>query len=195
MKNHVLTLLFATGALVALHAQKVTKSEKIKESQVPQAVKEMHDNSIGFPAEEWIKLTVNDVPRYVAVVQQMDPSSGKTLQNRYRYADNGRRTSSSQYRGNGKGEGKDFLSVYLGTGGVDAAFENKIAKLIQENTLVSFEGFGFSPGNQTDQYLSTHRLVLKDKKGQRVILYFDKDGKEIDMSKYPVRRLEAEEID
>jgi hypothetical protein len=174
----------------------LAKAQKIDESLVPKAVAESFNNNIGFPVESWIKLTLsNGQVRYVAVVQQMDQTSGKTLQNRYRYNESGRLTSFSQYRGDGKGESKDFLVIYLGSGGVSDALLNNFKKITQNNTLISFEGFTFSPGNKTEEFISTHRIVYKDKKGQKVVTFLDSEGKEIDMTKYPIRRLEAEELD
>ncbi len=195
MKRLFFTLLISTTVLVSLNAQKITGRQKIKEAEVPKAVKEAYANSIGFPVDEWVKLTIADQPRYVAVFQQMNSSSGKTLSHRYRYNEQGKLTSGSEYRGDGKGEEKDFFADYLGID-ADESFVIKIGKLLKENTLLSFEGFDFVPGNQPEKFIQrTHRFILKDKKGQRVILYFDGEGKELDISKYPLRKAEAEEID
>ena len=194
MKKLFFTLLIFTAAVMSLPAQKITKTQKVKDTQLPKAVKEAYENSMGFPVSEWVKLIINTMPRYVSVFQQMNPSSGKTLTSRFRYDEKGKLTSRTEYRGDGKGEEKDFFYDYL-SGDAGDGFENKIAKLLQDNTLISYEGFSFVPANQPDKEFATHRFVLKDQKGQRVILYFDTDGKEIDMSKYPVRKVEAEEMD
>lgn len=193
MKKSILSLILLVVAPV-LYSQTIPKREEIKASQVPKSVMENHDNTIGFPAEKWVKLTINDQPRYVAIVSQMNPSSGKTLKHHYRYNENGKATSNTEYRGNGKGEEKDFFISYLGTGPEDTSFQDKIAKLLKENTLISFEGFGFTPGN-LDQYIATHRFVIKDKSGKKVMLYFDSNGKEVDISKYPLRLIESMEMD
>ena len=65
---------------------------------------------------------------------------------------------------------------------------------MKEFSLVSFEGFSFMPGNQSE-WVTTHRLVLKDKKGQKSVVYYNGDGKEVDMSRYPIRLLESQEMD
>ncbi|MBX2914060.1 MAG: hypothetical protein KF856_02185 [Cyclobacteriaceae bacterium] len=167
-------------------------TESIKEADVPAVVKETFENNVGFPVDEWRKLTISGAPRFVAVFQMLDPASGKTLQNRYRYNNNGRLTSYSQYRGSGIDQAKDFYLDFLAE--ASDAFRKRIQKLLQDNTLLAFEGFSFVPGNQTD-FIHTHRFVLKDKKGKRTVIYFSKDGTEVDMTNYPLRKTEAEELD
>jgi len=194
MLKWIASLLLSLIFTISLTAQSVLKKEEISESQVPQVVKENHDNNIGFPVDKWFKLIINNQPRYVAVVSQMNPSSGKTLKHHYRYNAAGKATSHTEYRGNGKGEANDFFIIYLGTSGDNPALENKLMKIQKENDLFSFEGFSFVPGN-SEEFITTHRVVFEDKSGKRTIVYFDQQGKEVDMNKYPIRLLEATEAD
>lgn len=172
-----------------LHGQ--NSSERIDESQVPPAVKNKEGLADGFPIEAWFKVKLsNSQIRFVAVYQQLNPASGKVLQKRQRLTSDGRITSQSEYRGNDKTD----AAIYLGTGGVDEKFLETFNKKMKEFSLVSFEGFSFMPGNQSE-WVTTHRLVLKDKKGQKSVVYYNGDGKEVDMSRYPIRLLESQEMD
>jgi hypothetical protein len=188
MKNLLLISLIWIGS--ALQAQ--PNAESIKATDVPTVVKETFENNVGFPVDEWRKLTINGAPRFVAVFQMLDPTSGKTLQNRYRYNNSGKLTSYSQYRGSGIDQAKDFYLDFMAD--VSDAFRKRVQKLLQDNALVAFEGFSFVPGNQTD-FIHTHRFILTDKKRKRTVIYFSKDGTEIDMTNYPLRKIEAEELD
>ncbi|MBX2895160.1 MAG: hypothetical protein KF763_06950 [Cyclobacteriaceae bacterium] len=188
MKNLLLiSMVWISNALLA---QPVTES--VQDADVPAVVKEAFENNVGLPVDEWRKLTISGTPRFVAVFQMLDPTSGKTLQNRYRYNNNGKLTSYSQYRGSGIDQAKDFYLNFF-TDASDA-LRKRIQKLLQDNTLLSVEGFSFVPGNQID-FIHTHRFVLKDKKGKRTVIYFSKDGTEVDMTNYPLRKTEAEELD
>ncbi|MBX2899243.1 MAG: hypothetical protein KF775_06320 [Cyclobacteriaceae bacterium] len=188
----LLLLVFAITTFTHVHARQ-TKGQPLNESEVPTAVKAAYENELGFPVEEWVKLTVNEAPRYVAVFRMLDPATGKMVPNRYRYTANGKLTSYSKYFGSGANEESNFYLDILGD--VEASFQSKIEKLLREKTLQSFETFYFVPGNQTNLSTITHRLVLKDKKGKQQIIYFDRQGTEVDITKYPVRKIEAEELD
>ncbi|MBX2946190.1 MAG: hypothetical protein KF725_10175 [Cyclobacteriaceae bacterium] len=172
-----------------------TQRQSLKENEVPDAVKQAFNDALGYPVEEWVRFSVNETPRYVAVFQQLDPSSGKVLQNRYRYNSNGKLTSFSQYHGDGNGV-NDFPGIYLGES-YSGAFKARINKLLKDNTLISLEAFYFIPGNpaQDKEGIYTHRFVFKDKKGKRFLVYFNREGTEVDITRYPVRQAEAEEMD
>lgn len=193
MKRRILLLLVLFTLSTGLDAQ--TKSHPIKESEVPEGVKQAFNDALGYPVEEWIKFSVNESSRYVAVFKLLDPSTGKIIQNRYRYTNTGWLTSFSQYRGNGRGV-NDFLQDYLGEV-YEGTFKAKLDKVLKENTLISFEAFYFVPGNQNQEHpgVYTNRFVVMDKKGKRFAIYYDYKGVEVDITKYPVRRIEAEELD
>lgn len=191
MKIIVVLIISVLLGINFTQAQNKPASIKIEEKEVPDAIINKEGIADGFPIENWNKFMLNDSQlRFVAVYQQMNPSSGNVLQKRQRFTSDGRLTSISEYRGNKK----EDAEVYLGTGGVDPKFLEKFNKKIKEFNFISFEGFTFFPGNQ-NQSIETHRLVLKDKSGRKVTAYYDRAGNEIDMSKYPIRLLESQELD
>ncbi|MDX2303215.1 MAG: hypothetical protein NW226_10465 [Microscillaceae bacterium] len=195
MKKIILSSVFLCLAVVQINAQQASKSQKVEEGQVPEVIKTNFQEQWGFPVDYWAKMTLSNAQsRYVAVFTAMDQSSGKTLERRIRYTEDGRQTSSTQYLGNGEGEEADFLKVYLGTGGVSDAVYEKFEKLLKENTLIRMESFTFFPGNQTEESIQVFRFLFKDKKGQKAA-YFDRDMNKFEMSRYPVRFEEAAEMD
>gem|GEM_PF-2805205 len=183
-------LFFLLGIAVASIAQ--TTPVKVEEANVPKAVVEGFNNTIGFPAT-WYKSTLsNGQVRYVAVTEQMDNATGKMNKFRYRYTEAGRLTSFTQYRGAAKGQSEDDLLASFGTGDVEQGVTDRFKAINKANNITSLEGFSFSPGNSTET-IKVHRLVITDKSGKRKVIFLDQAAKEFDMSKYPVRLLEAGE--
>lgn len=190
MKQIVLMAVLALWG-AAVFAQPTRQT--IQASAVPKSVQDALEQGIGFPAEGWELVTINPKQkRYVATVTRMDNASGQMLKHRYRYTEDGRMTSESQYRGNGNGNTEELL-VYLGTGGVEETVQNALRKRLDKNTLVSFEGFSFAPGNQ-ENWVKVHRIV-SNTGATKSIVYLDNNGNEVNMSKYPVRLLESQDAD
>lgn len=183
-------LFFLLGITVASIAQ--TKPVQVEETKVPKAVVEGFNNSIGFPAT-WYKSTLsNGQVRYVAVTEQMDNTTGKMNKFRYRYTEAGRLTSFTQYRGSAKEQTEDELLMAFGTGDADPGVHQRFKAINKANNITSFEAFSFSPGNSPET-IKVYRLSITDKSGKRKVLFIDGDAKEFDMSKYPVRLMEAGE--
>lgn len=59
---------------------------------------------------------------------------------------------------------------------------------------LSFERFSFVPGKR-DAQVSVHRVRLTNARGEAVTVAVDDEGREVDLSKYPVRKLEGEDLD
>jgi hypothetical protein len=195
MKPKIISLILCFCLVVInIQAQTRPKSFKIDTVKVPQVVKTAYMSTIGFEPIGWFKMVVtNEQVKYVVAYEKLHNASGKFLQYRDRYAETGNFTSSSEYRGNGSNN--EDLSIYLGTGGVEDAVYEKFNKLLKDYKLISFEGFTIVPGKQKDKAFGGHRFVLQDKDKKNIVKYFDSEMKEINMTRYPNRLLELEEMD
>ncbi|KOY84410.1 hypothetical protein AD998_20610 [bacterium 336/3] len=177
-----------------IQAQIGPKSSKIDANKVPQAIRTAFMNNVGMEPVTWFKMVVNNKQvRYVVAYEKLNNASGKLLSYRDRYDEAGNFTSSSEYRGNGSNN--EDLRIYLGTGGVENDVYERFNKLLKEYKLISFEGFTIVPGKQQEKSFGGHRFVLQDKEKQKVVKYFDSNMKEINMTKYPIRLIELEEMD
>ncbi|MCU0697144.1 MAG: hypothetical protein MUC96_11485 [Myxococcaceae bacterium] len=191
LRPALIALLLATP--LASFAQAPTR-QPLTEAQVPKAVLTALDATLGGPADSWEKVTLkNKQARVVATLTRLNPSSGVMVTQRVRYTEDGRQTSMTEYQAKAP---KTFEEVepYLGTGGVNPALTEKVKGLFKTGRIVSFERFSFAPGKQDTQVV-VHRVRLANAKGEVATVAVDDEGRDVDLWKYPVRKLEGEDLD
>jgi hypothetical protein len=187
--------LFVTVLVCSLPSLAQTPTRQpLTEAQVPRAVKASLDATLGGPADRWERVTLkkNQV-RLVATLSRLNPSTGAMVTQRVRYTEDGRQTSTTEYQAKAPATFDD-VRVYLGTGEVSPALEEKVKSLFQVGRLISFERFTFVPGAQ-DRQITVRRVRLTDAKGATQTVTLDEEGRDVDLSRFPNRKLESEDFD